>query len=241
MSGATTNGDPPKNPRRLLLTPYGNPPRCYITRRLSIPNSADWIALVNGALSTLISEEYWEEREGGQTVEETTREFMGLWLDYIGALDMIGAVIPMITDVLPTWMLWADGSTYLRADYPTLYGSLPTAFIIDADHFFVPDLRGRVVVGSGAGDGLTERTLGETGGEETHQLTTGEMPTHQHTIHGYGLTSRVGALDTYDFMVRDIVNSFLNTDDAGGDEAHNNMQPYFALRFAIVAKSRDAC
>lgn len=240
MSGATTNPDPPRNPPRLLLTPFAEPPRCYITRRLSIPDSVDWMALVSGVLSLLISPEYWQEREGGQTVEATNREFMGLWLDYIGALEMIGAVIPMITDVLPSFMLWADGETYLRADYPTLYGSLPAAFIIDADHFFVPDLRGRVVIGSGAGDGLTERTLGETGGEEEHTLTVGELASHTHGIYADAIFQAITPVDPNRAYTESIV-TVKETAATGGDEAHNNMQPYFALRFAIVAKSRDAC
>jgi len=43
-----------------------------------------------------------------------------------------------------------------------------------------PDLRGRFVVGAGAGDGLTARTPGQTGGEEMHTTTLVELPAHDH-------------------------------------------------------------
>ncbi len=45
-----------------------------------------------------------------------------------------------------------------------------------------PDLRGRFVLGSGSGSGLTARTLGGTGGEESHVLTTNEIPSHLHSV-----------------------------------------------------------
>jgi microcystin-dependent protein len=45
-----------------------------------------------------------------------------------------------------------------------------------------PDLRGRFIVGSGAGSGLTSRSIGNTGGTETHTLATGNLPAHNHTF-----------------------------------------------------------
>ena len=60
--------------------------------------------------------------------------------------------------------------------------------------FYVPDLRGRSPVGAGAGTGLTTRALGATGGAETHQLVTGEIPAHNHTDSGH--SHGVGTLAT---------------------------------------------
>lgn len=45
-----------------------------------------------------------------------------------------------------------------------------------------PDLRGRFVLASGAGAGLTARSVGQTGGEENHVLAWNEMPGHSHTV-----------------------------------------------------------
>jgi microcystin-dependent protein len=43
-----------------------------------------------------------------------------------------------------------------------------------------PDLRGRFIVGSGAGPGLSERRVGATGGSEVHWLDPSEAPQHDH-------------------------------------------------------------
>jgi microcystin-dependent protein len=46
--------------------------------------------------------------------------------------------------------------------------------------FGLPDFRGRSAVGAGSHPGLSSRNLGDAGGEEMHQLSVGEMPTHSH-------------------------------------------------------------
>jgi len=70
----------------------------------------------------------------------------------------------------------------------------------DYFNFLVPDARGRVPLGTGTGAGLTARTIGATGGEESgttgsHVLTTAEMPAHTHgmtsTFSGIGFGSEV--------------------------------------------------
>jgi microcystin-dependent protein len=50
-----------------------------------------------------------------------------------------------------------------------------------------PDLRGRFVLSSGQGTGLTNRTIDSTGGVETVTLTEAQMPSHNH-----GVTARTG-------------------------------------------------
>ncbi len=57
--------------------------------------------------------------------------------------------------------------------------------------FRTPDLRGRFVLGAGAGAGLTDRAVGQTGGAERHVLTEAELPAHAHSI-----PSATGGTDT---------------------------------------------
>ena len=52
-----------------------------------------------------------------------------------------------------------------------------------------PNLKGRFILSSGTGSGLTGRTTGQTGGFETVKLTTNEMPTHGHSVGATTLTT----------------------------------------------------
>ena len=87
---------------------------------------------------------------------------------------------------------------------------------------------GRVTIGVSDG-----HAVGSEGGEESHVLTTGEMPSHSHKINnmswgGKSLNSEIN--HNYNFWVFDKNNkapidiSYLQA--AGGSQPHNNMQPY---------------
>lgn len=58
--------------------------------------------------------------------------------------------------------------------------------------FALPDLRGRTVIGPGAGPGLSDNRQGSRGGTESVTLTTQNMPSHTHSLNvtnGAGTTS----------------------------------------------------
>jgi microcystin-dependent protein len=64
-----------------------------------------------------------------------------------------------------------------------LFALLGTTFGGDGIRTFaLPDLRGRLPVGQGAGLGLTPRVLGQTFGEENHTLIGAENPPHIHGV-----------------------------------------------------------
>lgn len=78
--------------------------------------------------------------------------------------------------------LKCDGRSLHREEYADLFDIIGTSFGSDSPTTFkLPDLRGRVMGCVGTGTGLTARTMGATVGEETHVLTTAEMPSHSHT------------------------------------------------------------
>ena len=52
-------------------------------------------------------------------------------------------------------------------------------------NFALPDLRGRVTVGTGTGNGLSVISIGQTGGSETFTMSTSEMPAHTHDFVWY--------------------------------------------------------
>ncbi len=84
---------------------------------------------------------------------------------------------------------------------------------------------GRVPVGVDANDSAFD-TVEETGGEKTHTLSIEEIPSHVHYLgqmyDGYHLTSTTSQPRG---VYADYAQSIATT-SAGGDGAHNNLQPY---------------
>lgn len=87
---------------------------------------------------------------------------------------------------------------------------------------------GRVPVGVDTGQTEFD-TVEETGGSKTHQLTESEMPSHYHTVNSF-LTdtgSGAGGIQRASIAVEDLsYNTAGNTNSKGGNQAHNNLQPY---------------
>lgn len=216
------------------LTP-DTAPGDTICRRINIPNAVDWIAIVNGCLDQLCYA-YNYEPYGTATPEETAAVFRSLFDDFAlkGQCRMIGEIIAYAgsTSPLSNWLA-CDGASLLRTDYPDLFTVIGTTYgSTDGTHFNLPDLRGRSEIGVGSGPGLTSRSLGDTLGEETHQLNTSELAAHSHTE--ITAVAAVGAAIT-GVPIPSAVPSVGNTGSTGGDSPHNNMQPSLAITFLIVA------
>ena len=212
-----------------------------ITGRVSylvnLPASLWYIREVADALRTMTDEDNWEEN-GTVTIHEATQEAIRVLK---GFHPMIGQIIPYCTADPPDNCLICDGSVYERTAYPDLYAILSSAFIIDADHFSVPDLRGKTIIGV-----ATAYAMGSTGGEAEHQLTGDEMPAHSHTDTGHqhttgnSLSSLAVMPGEGPVLVPNPIpaltgSASANITNTGGSEAHNNMQPYVALMYAVVA------
>lgn len=201
---------------------------------------------VNGALLELTKTYNWE-KFGIATPDDAAELMWAMWIDYQGSNCMIGSVYPYITDVAPTGTLPCDGSTFNRVDYPTLYARLAAEFIIDADTFVTPDLRGRTVIGVGTGSSLTPRSVNEVDGFEAHVLIVTETPYHTHLdtghTHADGIaapnitTIGAGAPQPTAIPAVGLTGaSSANLTYEGADGAHNNMQPFVALNYCVVAQ-----
>ena len=203
-------------------------PTPTVCRRLVIPDDIDIVTAVNGALDLLMQPSNWQQY-GAITPQEISEAMRTMFWQYVetDAACMIGAIIPYATDTTPDGTLYCDGGSYLRTDYPNLYAVLASVYIVDADNFVVPDLRDSVPVGAGS-----TFAIGDTGGEQTHVLTSGEMPAHTHTEG----TATPSVAQTPVVPIPSSVPGIGITGSAGGGAAHNNMQTYVALRYCIIAR-----
>jgi microcystin-dependent protein len=150
------------------------------------------------------------------------------------ATKVIGAIIPYATAAVPDGCLECNGATYLRTDYPALYAALHANYKTDADHFVVPDLRNRVMVGKAvAGWGGTTRTMKDAFGAETHTLQITEMPAHNHSAKIGSTSGGTTFIDGASGSQAGTGSTSIN--NTGGGGAHNNMQPSHVVGFCIVA------
>lgn len=169
-----------------------------------------------------------------------------------GTFAQIGTVQMLAGSPDDGWLV-CDGSAVSRATYDRLFAVIGTTFGAGdgSTTFNLPDLRGRVPVGSGQGAGLTNRILAQTLGEETHMLTITEMPSHNHTIsdpgHSHTITRYNGTTGgTTPRSVWQInANAFapapstdasqtgITINSTGGGEAFNQMQPSLVLNYVI--------
>ncbi len=82
--------------------------------------------------------------------------------------DIVGTIKIFASLHHPSGWLPCDGRVVKIREYPDLFTVIGTAFGGNGKTTFsLPDLRGRVVVGSGKGENLTERDFGHTFGSET--------------------------------------------------------------------------
>ena len=80
------------------------------------------------------------------------------------------------------------GASILKGNYLNLFNAIGYTYGGSGNNFNIPDIRGRVAIGTGSGAGLITRNLGTTGGAETHLLTTDELPSHSHSSNAIGGT-----------------------------------------------------
>lgn len=155
---------------------------------------------------------------------------------------LIGAIIPhFMADISGLNVLPCEGQTLLRVDYPLLYDAIDTAFHIDPDTFFLPDMRGNMIVGADA-----TNLVGTTGGEKEVTLDMTMIPSHNHTTQPHAHTEST-ASPTVGAAITGVpvpsafpsvnLTSFetVVVDNVGGGQPHNNMPPFVAVNWFIVS------
>jgi microcystin-dependent protein len=157
-----------------------------------------------------------------------------------------GALIPWGGSATPpTGWLLADGSAVSRTTYAALFTAISTTHGAGdgSSTFNLPNMGGRVPVGyeATAANILTQldtETIGDTGGEEEHQLTEAELAAHGHKISTNSLGGNssmvAGGTPTGDQDSNlDAETSNEPVSESGGDQAHNNVQPSIVVPYII--------
>ncbi|MEA2490081.1 MAG: hypothetical protein QOH21_1873 [Acidobacteriota bacterium] len=144
----------------------------------------------------------------------------------------------------PKGWAWCDGQLMPLSQNTALFSLLGTTYGGDGKSTFaLPDLQGRAPMHPGQGPGLSLHDLGETGGSETVTLLESEIPAHSHA---YSASARAadnlnpgaalfGAGTAMYAPVAGLVSMAPEAlAPAGGDQPHNNMQPYLTFYFCIA-------
>jgi len=150
----------------------------------------------------------------------------------------------------PTGWAFCNGQVLPLSQNTALFSLLGTTYGGDGkSNFALPNMQGNSPMQPGQGAGLSLHDLGETGGSQTVTLLESEMPSHNHTLNtsdtpataglgspSTGLAKSEGGLaylvpPTSPSLVQMSPNTIA---PAGGDQPHNNMQPYLGLNFCIA-------
>jgi microcystin-dependent protein len=129
----------------------------------------------------------------------------------------------------PRGWAFCDGQLLAIAQYSALFSLLGTIYGGDGrTSFGLPDLRGRMMMGSGRGPGLGPRTMGQKSGREEITLDVLNLPSHTHqarltdpaTTEAGNTADPTGAL-------------FGNTGDFDGEYNNNPDAPTVAMKQSV--------
>jgi len=140
---------------------------------------------------------------------------------------------------------WAkcEGQLLPISSNTALFSLLGTTFGGDGRTTFgLPDLRGRAAIGDGSGPGLTPRSWGAKGGQETVTLTAQQIPSHTHQLHAAAEAaneSKPGGNELasgtfYHAAATDAPMAASSIGNTGGSQSHTNMQPWLAMNYCIA-------
>ena len=139
-----------------------------------------------------------------------------------------------------------------------LFSLLGTAFGGNGtSNFGLPNLQGAATMGQGTGPSLPATVMGQFAGTETETILTTSMPSHNHILNATTVTATTSApsgqilaagsqvpsgkgggspvaLNLYTAPGSTVTLAPQSVSAVGGNQPHNNMQPYLALSWCIA-------
>lgn len=170
----------------------------------------------------------------------------------------IGEVRIFAGNFPPAGWLQCDGQILPIAQNRPLFSLLGTTYGGDGDNTFgIPDLRDRVAIGHGQGQGLRDRNMGEKGGANIVALKEAQLPLHGHFFNvsnndadntgngarpagqylakgAYDNGGNSGVVAYYSTAAADTVMSPSAAATAGASAPHMNMMPSLGVNFIIA-------
>ncbi len=149
----------------------------------------------------------------------------------------------------PKGWAFCDGQLLPLSQNTALFSLLGTTYGGNGkSNFALPDLQGKVPMHPGQGPGLSLHDLGETGGSDTVTLLESEIPAHSHVLNASTQPGEDPAPNASEALGRSVGASLYQSvtnanivqlaatalTPAGGDQPHNNLQPYLTLNFCIA-------
>jgi microcystin-dependent protein len=159
---------------------------------------------------------------------------------FVGEIRMFGFNFP------PQGWAFCDGQLLSISQNAALFSLLGTTYGGDGvSNFALPDLRSRVPVSQGQGEGLSSYAEGQAGGTETVTLGPAQMPAHTHAVSASSSPAaserpagRVLARSPdHSYIPEPDTDTVMNAKmigEAGNSQPHDNIQPYLVLNFCIA-------
>jgi microcystin-dependent protein len=153
---------------------------------------------------------------------------------YVGEIRMFAG------NFAPNGWMFCEGQLLDISENETLFQLIGTTYGGDGQSTFaLPDLRGRVPLHQGGGF-----ILAETGGAEAITLTVSQIPAHAHPLLGSAtnggaagpagnLLANSTVITQYAPETPSAVMAPTSINSVGGNQPHNNLQPYLCVDFII--------
>jgi len=158
----------------------------------------------------------------------------------------IGEIRIFSFNFAPRGWLMCNGQLLSIQQNAALFSILGTTYGGDGIRTFaLPNFEGRAPIHWGSAAGGGSFVLGEQGGETNHTLLIGELAAHTHTLNGNNAAANTPdpASAIYANSTVSIYNNVASShipmaadvlSHVGGNQSHNNMQPYLVLNFCIA-------